>query len=124
MSCAAPANDDDKLPEPHPLPLTRQWVEDYKRYGTGPKPDTETAAPGVPFERWLKNNPMPDLQELIERAGRRYAASIGEKYIEDPFERAQKAPHQGGYTHITAEEWAEYDRAMADWQRSRRERCP
>ena len=29
---------DDKIAEPHPLPLTRQWVEDYKRYGTGPKP--------------------------------------------------------------------------------------
>jgi len=27
------------------------------------------------FAIWLKDNPLPDLQELIERAGRRYAAS-------------------------------------------------
>jgi hypothetical protein len=80
---------DDKPPEPHPLPLTRQWVE-------------------------VKDNPPPDLQELVEQ---RYAASIGEKYVEDPFKRP---PHQGGYQHITAEEWAEYDRAMAAWQAARR----
>jgi hypothetical protein len=85
-------------------PLTRQWVEDYKRYGTAPKPE---------------DNPPPDLQALVERAGRRYAASIGETYIEDPFRRGRKAPHQGGYPHITAEEWAEYDRAMAAWHAAR-----
>jgi len=28
-------------------------------------------------------------------------------------------PHQGGCQHITAEEWAEYDRAMAAWQAAR-----
>jgi len=64
-----------------------------------------------------EDNPPPDLQELVERAGRRYAASIGEEYVEDPFKRL---PHQGGYPHITAEEWAEYDRAMAAWQAARR----
>jgi len=53
---------------------------------------------------------------LVDRAGRRYAASIGEAYIEDPFRRMREAPHQGGYAHITPEEWAEYDRAMAEWQ--------
>jgi hypothetical protein len=62
----------------------------------------------------------PDLQALVERAGRRYAASIGEEYIEDPFRRVREAPHQGGYQHITAAEWAEYDRAMAAWQERRR----
>ena len=35
--------DDDKAPEPHPLPLTRQWVEDYKKYGTDPKPEYDKA---------------------------------------------------------------------------------
>ena len=55
----------------------------------------------------------PDLQTLVEGAGRRYAASIGEDYVEDPHLRP---PHQGGYPHITAEEWAENDRAMAAWQ--------
>jgi hypothetical protein len=25
--------------------------------------------------QWLKDNPPPDLQELVDRAGRRYAAS-------------------------------------------------
>jgi len=62
----------------------------------------------------------PDLHALVERAGRRHAAAIGEQYIEDPFRRAKEAPHQGGYPHITAEEWAEYDRAMAAWQAARR----
>jgi hypothetical protein len=60
---------------------------------------------------------QPDLQALVERAGRRYAASIGEMYEENPVKRP---PHQGGYQHITAEEWAEYDRAMAAWQAARR----
>jgi hypothetical protein len=55
----------------------------------------------------------PDLQALVERAGRRHAESIGEEYVEDPFKRP---PHQGGYLHITTEEWVEYDRAMAAWQ--------
>ena len=59
---------------------------------------------------------QPDLQALVERAGRRYAASIGEEYVEDPFKRP---PHQGGYQHITPEEWAEYDRAMTAWQVAR-----
>jgi hypothetical protein len=40
---------------------------------------------------------------------------LGEEYIEDPVRRVREAP-QGGYQHITAEEWAEYDRAMAAWQ--------
>jgi len=62
----------------------------------------------------------PDLHALVERAGRLHAAAIGEQYIEDPFRRAKEAPHQGGYPHITAEEWAEYDRAMAAWQAARR----
>jgi hypothetical protein len=55
----------------------------------------------------------PDLQALVEKAGRRYAASIGEVYVEDPFKR-----HQGGYQHITAEEWTEFDLRLADYRRS------
>ena len=104
-----------KPPEPHPLPLTRQWVEDYKRHGTEPKPvEGEQPKPGtIP----LDDTGCPDLQALVERAGRRHAASIGEQYVEDPFKRP---PHQGGYAHITPEEWAEYDRAMAAWQAARR----
>jgi len=62
----------------------------------------------------------PDLQALIERAGRRHSAAIGETYIEDLFERGRKAPHQSGYPHITAEEWAEYNRATAEWHARRR----
>jgi hypothetical protein len=112
---------DDKRPEPHPLPKTRQWVEDYKRYGTGPKPEGAPSAP-MPYERWLQLNPPPSLDELVDRAGRRRAAELGETYIEDPFERMKKAPHQAGFPHITPEEWAEYDRQMAEWQRKRRER--
>jgi hypothetical protein len=109
---------DDDAPEPHPLPLTRQWVEDYKRWVAEgcPTPEEEAArkAGAVPAG-------PPDLQALVDRAGRRRAAELGEQYIEDPFRRAKEAPHQGGYPHITPEEWAEYDRAMADWQARRRE---
>jgi hypothetical protein len=65
----------------------------------------------------LDKTGCPDLQQLVERAGRRHAASIGEEYAEDPLKRP---PHQGGYPHITAEEWAEYDRAMAAGQAARR----
>jgi hypothetical protein len=156
--------DDKKIPEPHPLPLTRQWVEDYKRYGTDPKPEAADvpvpegppeptypdkgpddqiermyAAQGgrlgcempplvvrdgkfVPYGVDPLSTPLdapgcPDLQALVERAGRRHAESIGEKYVEDPFKRP---PHQGGYPHITREEWAAYDAAMAEWQARRR----
>jgi len=68
----------------------------------------------------LDETGCPDLQALVERAGLRHAAAIGEQYIEDPFRRGREAPHQGGYQHIIAEEWAEYDRAMTAWQAARR----
>jgi hypothetical protein len=45
----------------HPLPLTRQWVADYRRWGNQPKPEVEAAPPGCPFELWLKFNSVPDL---------------------------------------------------------------
>jgi len=48
------------------------------------------------YADWLRANPAPDLQDLVERFG--------------------------GYSNITAEAWAEYDRAMADWQERRRRR--
>jgi hypothetical protein len=73
-----------------------------------------------PLSTPLDATGCPDLQALVERAGRRHAAAIGEQYIEDPFRRMKEAPHQGGYPHITAEEWAEYDAAMAEWQAGRR----
>jgi len=66
----------------------------------------------------------PDKGEISDRmrarlaaTDRRYAASIGEVYVEDPFKRP---PHQGGYAHITSEEWAEFDRRKADWEGRRR----
>jgi len=72
----------------------------------------------------ILSTPMDDrnLQALVERAGRRHAAALAEQYIEDPFRRMKEAPHQGGYPHITPEEWAEYERAMAKWEGERRER--
>jgi hypothetical protein len=48
------------------------------------------------FADWLRANPAPDLQGLVAR--------------------------HGGYDKITPEAWAEYDRAMADWQERRRRR--
>src|SRR5262245_13014586 len=74
-------------------------------------------------ERPLDRLGCPDLQALVERAGRRYAASIGEEYVEEPLDEKGnlvRPRHQGGYQHITPEEWAEYDRAMAEWQATRR----
>jgi hypothetical protein len=43
----------------------------------------------------------PDLQALVDRAGRRRAAELGEEYVEDPFKRPRQ---QGGYQYITADE--------------------
>jgi len=42
----------------------------------------------------LDTTGCPDLQTLVERAGRRHAAAIGEEYVEDPFKRPS---YQGGY---------------------------
>src|SRR5262249_51683335 len=65
-----------------------------------------------------------DLQALVERAVRRDAASIGEEFPLDktgcPNLQALVARH-GGYDKIT-ESWADYDRAMAEWQERRRDR--
>jgi hypothetical protein len=100
-------------PEPHPLPLTRQWVEDYQRHGTGPeeqpKPtgDVTRSAFAAGFSSSAPAGAMPPLS--VKSTSR------------IPFRRMREAPHQGGYAHITAEEWAEYDRAMAEWQARRRE---
>jgi hypothetical protein len=69
------------------------------------------------FARWLAENLPPNLQQLVDRAGRRHAASIGEVYEENPFKRP---PHQGGYQHISAQEWSEYDRQTDEWQERRR----
>jgi hypothetical protein len=73
-----------------------------------PDPDTE------PIDERPRR---PDLEALVDRAGRRRAAELGEVYVEDPFKRP---PHQGGYPHITADEWAEYDRHMAEYHVMRR----
>jgi hypothetical protein len=99
----------------HKLPLTRKWVEDYRRWIREgcPTPEQEAARLGV----LAGPDSPPDLQALIERAGRRRAAELGEEYVEDPLKRP---PHQGGYPHITADEWAEFDRQMAEWQARRR----
>jgi hypothetical protein len=48
------------------------------------------------YEAWLRSNPAPDLQDLVE--------------------------HHGGYSNITPEAWAEHDRAIAEWQERRRTR--
>jgi hypothetical protein len=102
-----------KPPDPHPLLLTRQWVADYRRHDPKPVEAEQPQHATIP----LDGIGCPDLHALLDRAGRRRAAELGEAYIEDPFKRP---PHQGGYSRITAEEWAEYDRAMAEWQARRR----
>jgi hypothetical protein len=67
------------------------------------------------FAQWLAANPEPDIGPLIRKAGMRRAAELGEAY--DPYKQAH-----GGCPHITPEEWAEFDRAVRQWQRTRRER--
>jgi hypothetical protein len=74
----------------------------------------------APINIPLDQRGAPILAALIDRAGRRYAALIGEEYIEDPFRRAKEAPHQGGYRHITAEEWRAFDAATAAYDQARR----
>jgi hypothetical protein len=74
----------------------------------------------APIDIPLDERGAPILAALIDRAGRRYAASIGEEYIEDPFRRAKEAPHQGGYRHLTAEEWRAFDAATAAYDQARR----
>jgi hypothetical protein len=116
--------------EPHPVPVTRAWLEDYQRWVAEGCPSREEEAarrvagvyPGTPFEEWLAKDPAPDLQALVERASRRRAAELGELWIEDPIRQAREAPQQGGYLHVTAEEWAAYDKAMAEWRQRRRMR--
>jgi len=104
------------------LPVTRKWVDDYKRWIREgcPTPEQAAARPAASaepetFTQWLERNPAPDLQELVERAARRHAASIGEEYVEDAFKRP---PH---HQHITAEEWAKFDRQKAEWEARRRD---
>jgi hypothetical protein len=71
----------------HPLPLTRKWRDEHRRWIREgcPTPEQEATGPISP----------PDLQELVERAG--------------------------GYQHITAEQWAEFDRQRAEWEARRRD---
>jgi hypothetical protein len=71
------------------------------------------------FARWLAENPPPSLQELVDRAGRRHAAEIGELYEENPFKRPAR---QGGFEWITEQEWQAYDAATAEWEAHRRAR--
>jgi len=104
--------------EPHPLPLSRAWEADYKRWLLDGCPTPEEQTKRAAGEAPAPEGP-PSLQDLVDRAGRRHATSIGEECVEDPFKRP---PHQGGYQHITPEEWAEFDPAMAAWQLWRRVR--
>jgi hypothetical protein len=79
----------------------------------------EAAMMGMSDEEfWREMVRMPDVQPLVERAGRRYAASIGEVYDPNPFTRPA---HHGGYRHITAEEWRSWDAANAEFQARQRE---
>jgi hypothetical protein len=57
----------------------------------------------------------PDLQALVDLAGRRHAASIGEQYVEDPFKRPA---HHGGYQHA---DWRAWDEAVAGWRQDYRD---
>jgi hypothetical protein len=54
------------------------------------------ASPDPDFHEWIKRDPPPSLQELVRRFG--------------------------AFSNITAEAWAEYDIAMAEWQHRRKTR--
>jgi hypothetical protein len=60
------------------------------------------------LQDWLRTNPMPDLQALVENAGRRLATDRGEPY--------DSVKHHPGWEQITAVH-DEFDRALADWRR-------
>jgi hypothetical protein len=95
--------------EPHvadTTPLRRALEGVIEREGAAPVTNEEQAF-------WREMARMPDLQKLVERAGRRYAASIGEVYDENPDTRPK---HQGGHKHITPQEWARWDAANAEFK--------
>jgi hypothetical protein len=54
-----------------------------------------TAAPEG-FAEWLKQNPEPNLQELVER--------------------------YGGFSRVPVEAWQKFDKRMDDWKRRYRQR--
>jgi hypothetical protein len=60
---------------------------------------------------WRETTRMPDLQRLIERAGRRLATRLVEQY--DPNRHT-------GYPEITPDEWRKWDAANAEFQEHRR----
>jgi len=80
--------------EPHPLPQTRKWLEDFLRWGSGLAPSAE----GIPDDRnfvdWVKDNPLPDLQELVQR--------------------------YGGFSKVPVDAWNEFDQQKAGWEACRR----
>jgi hypothetical protein len=84
-------------------------------------PSTVIAAPVSDEEEafWREMARMPDLQKLVERAGRRHAASIGEAYDPNP---ATRPKHQGGHKHVEPEERAKSDAANAEFQANRQRR--
>jgi hypothetical protein len=61
----------------------------------------------------------PSLEALVEQAGRRHAASIGETYVEDSFKRPA---HQGGWQHVTEAEWCSWAHAVTRWRQDLRTR--
>jgi hypothetical protein len=68
---------------------------------------------GIDEEKfWREMSRMPDLQTLIERAGRRLAARLGEEY--DPKRHA-------GYPEITLDEWGKWDSSNTEFRALRRQ---
>jgi len=100
--------------ELHPLPLTRAWVKDNKRWLR--EQEAPTAEPA-------DADKQPDLQDFIREHGdwRRLPADYFDAYPEPDRERHWKNVRaNGAYSVITPDEWAQWDRRMAAWRARRR----
>ena len=93
------------------LPKTRAWVADYEQWiAEGcPTPEEEAARKaeaakatptGPTFAEWVEKNPAPDLQKLVERAGRRYAASMVKSTTRSSIQAIHTSLHKSGWSTI------------------------
>jgi hypothetical protein len=96
----------------HPLPLTRRWIEDYRRWRSENAPKPPAKPLGSP----------PDLQKFIREHGdwRRLPPDYFDRFPPEERERHwQNVRANGAYSVITRAEWAEWDRLNEDWQARR-----
>src|SRR5262249_17462601 len=101
---------------PQDLPQTRTWVDEYRRWRR------EQEAPAeAPADQGQDPSP-PDLQAFIREHGdwRRLPPNYFDRQPTQGRERGwPNGRANGAYSVITPEEWAEWDRLMAEWRTRR-----